>query len=64
MAIAEGKKRMKFTFDDETKRKLDYLYHRDLDSNVRRESQDTLYISDTLTKIIDDAYKLKRAFNN
>lgn len=64
MAIAEGKKRVQITFDEDTLKKLDYLYHRDLDSHVKKDAKDFLYRSDTLAKIVDDAYKVKRAFNN
>jgi len=63
MAIAEGKKRVQLTFDEDTLKKLDYLYHLDLKSKEKRDSKDFIYRSDTLSKIIQDAYTVSRTFN-
>jgi len=63
MAIAEGKKRVQLTFDEDTLKKLDYLYHRDLKNIKKRDSKDFIYRSDTLAKIIQDAYTVSRTFN-
>jgi len=63
MAIADGKKRVQLTFDEDTIKKLDYLYHRDLKDNKMRDSKDYIYRSDTLSKIIQDAYTVSRSFS-
>ncbi|MGC4707364.1 hypothetical protein AAFD22_09015 [Enterococcus faecium] len=53
------KKRPRFSLDYETIKKLDWLYKQD-----RKATKKRIYPSDTLTKIIDDAYTVRKAFGN
>ena len=51
------KKRPRYSLSDETIAKLEWLYEQEKKKSVKR-----IYPSDTLTKIIDDAYAVKKAF--
>lgn len=53
------KKRPRFSLSDETIAKLEWLYEQEKKKSVKR-----IYQSDTLTKIIEDAYTVKKAFRN
>ena len=53
------KKRPRYSLDYETIEKLDWLYKQD-----RKATKKRIYPSDTLTKIIDDAYTVRKAFGN
>ncbi|MDA3973266.1 hypothetical protein M4I17_02115 [Enterococcus thailandicus] len=53
------KKRPRYSLSDETIAKLEWLYEQE-----KKKSGKRIYQSDTLTKIIDDAYTVKKAFRN
>jgi len=53
------KKRPRFSLDDDTLAQLAWLYEQDTKNTSRR-----IYPSDTLKKIINEAYTVRRAFRN
>lgn len=57
--VPPKKKRPRYSLDDQTIEKLEWLYEQDKKAMNKR-----IYQSDTLTKIIDDAYAVRKAFGN
>lgn len=55
MAISEDKKRVPFSLSQEDIEKLKYLYDED-----RKQSDRRIYESDTVSKLISNAYELKK----
>lgn len=55
MAISEDKKRVPFSLSQEDIDKLKYLYDEDKKNAERR-----IYESDTVSKLISNAYELKK----
>ncbi|EYT96376.1 MULTISPECIES: hypothetical protein [Enterococcus] len=53
------KQRSRFSLDDETLAQLAWLYAQDTKKTSHR-----IYPSDTLKKIINEAYTVRRAFRN
>ncbi len=53
------KKRPRYSLDDETIKKLEWLYGQD-----KKVVKKRIYQSDTLTKIINDAYEVRKVFGN
>ncbi|HGF8088934.1 TPA: hypothetical protein QFD37_001944 [Enterococcus faecium] len=53
------KKRPRFSLDDDTLAKLDWMYEQDT-----KKANHRIYPSDTLKKIINEAYTVRRAFRN
>ncbi|MBS6192029.1 hypothetical protein AB1I58_08030 [Enterococcus hirae] len=53
------KKRPRFSLDDDTLAQLAWLYEQDVKKVSHR-----IYPSDTLKKIINEAYTVRRAFRN
>lgn len=53
------KKRPRFSLDDDTLAKLDWMYEQDT-----KKSKNRIYPSDTLKKIINEAYIVRKAFRN
>lgn len=55
MAISEDKKRVPFSLSQEDIEKLKYLYNED-----RKQADRRIYESDTVSKLISNAYELKK----
>lgn len=55
MAISEDKKRVPFSLSQEDIEKLKYLYDED-----RKQADRRIYESDTVSKLISNAYELKK----
>ncbi|EGP5171672.1 hypothetical protein EJW99_11385 [Enterococcus faecium] len=53
------KKRPRFSLDDDTLAKLDWMYEQD-----NKKAKHRIYPSDTLKKIINEAYIVRKAFRN
>ncbi|HGF8211271.1 TPA: hypothetical protein QFD67_002030 [Enterococcus faecium] len=53
------KKRPRFSLDDETIEQLNWMHEED-----KKISKHRIYPSDTLKKIINEAYTVRRAFRN
>ncbi|HGF8056318.1 TPA: hypothetical protein QFL15_001924 [Enterococcus faecium] len=53
------KKRPRFSLDDDTLAKLGWMYEQDT-----KKAQHRIYPSDTLKKIINEAYIVRKAFRN
>lgn len=59
MAISENKKRVLFSLSKDDIKKMKYLYEQDKESAEGR-----IYESDTLSKIIERAYQMKKGAKN
>lgn len=57
--VPPKKKRPRYSLNDGTIEKLEWLYEQDKKTISKR-----IYPSDTLTKIINDAYEVRKAFGN
>lgn len=55
MAISDNKKRVLFSLSNDDILKMKYLYEED-----KKSSENRIYESDTLSKMIDLAYKKKK----
>lgn len=55
MAISEHKKRVPFSLSEEDIEKLKYLYDED-----KKQAERRIYESDTISKIINNAYEIKK----
>ncbi|MGM0155767.1 hypothetical protein IGI47_000009 [Enterococcus sp. AZ191] len=53
------KKRPRFSLDDETIEQLAWMYEEDV-----KKANHRIYPSDTLKKVINEAYTVRRAFRN
>ncbi|EMF0039215.1 hypothetical protein ACGWU1_002121 [Enterococcus hirae] len=53
------KKRPRFSLDDDTLAQLAWLYEQDV-----KKASHRIYPSDTLKKIINEAYTVRRSFRN
>lgn len=55
MAISDDKKRVAFSLTDEDVKKIKFLYELD-----KKESDERIYESDTIKKLIDVAYNKRK----
>lgn len=57
--VATNKKRQKFSFSDETMKKLEWLVQ-----EHKKRSKKRIYPCDTLSEMIDNEYVIRKSFRN
>lgn len=59
MAISDNKKRVLFSLSKDDIKKMKYLHEQD-----KKDSEKRIYESDTLSKMIERAYQMKKGAKN